>query len=356
MLRAACGIQVEKQMQKDWRNLIKPKAIEFDEKETTPTYGRFIGEPFERGYGITIGNALRRILLSSLPGYSIVAVRIQGVLHEFSTLAGVKEDVTDIILNLKEVRLRLHEGEQLTATLKATGEAVVHARDITGGPNLEILTPDQHIATLDKGAVLDMELVIKEGRGYVPAERTEDEEEPVGTIRLDAIYSPIKKVNFVVTNARVGQRTDYDRLALEIWTDGSIAPREALAYSARVMRDQMGIFAGAEEEAEAPVDGERIERQIEPLNENLFRPVEGLPISVRAFNGLQNADIKYVGELVQRTEQDMLKIKNFGRKSLTEIKEVLADMGLSLGMRLENLPSRSELDRLREEQERRESA
>jgi len=357
MVRAACAIQVEKQMQKDWRNLIKPKAIEFDEKEVTPTYGRFIGEPFERGYGITIGNALRRILLSSLPGYSVVAVRIQGVLHEFSTIPGVKEDVTDIILNLKEVRLRLHEGEQLTATLKATGEAVVHARDITGGPNLEILTPDQHIATLDKGAVLDMELVIKQGRGYVPAERNEDEEEePVGTIRLDAIYSPIKKVNFVVTNARVGQRTDYDRLALEIWTDGSIPPREALTYSARVMRDQMGIFAGAEEETEAPVAGERAERQIEPLNENLFRPVEGLPISVRAFNGLQNADIKYVGELVQRTEQDMLKIKNFGRKSLTEIKEVLADMGLSLGMRLENLPSRSELDRLREEQERRESA
>ncbi len=356
MARAACAIQVEKQMQKDWRNLIKPKAIDFDEKEVTPTYGRFIGEPFERGYGITIGNALRRILLSSLPGYSIVAVRIQGVLHEFSTLAGVKEDVTDIILNLKEVRLRLHEGEQLTATLKATGEAVVHARDITGGPNLEILTPDQHIATLDKGAVLDMELVIKQGRGYVPAERSEDEEEPVGTIRLDAIYSPIKKVNFVVTNARVGQRTDYDRLALEIWTDGSVAPRDALTYAARVMRDQMTIFAGAEEEAEAPAAGERIERQIEPLNENLFRPVEGLPISVRAFNGLQNADIKYVGELVQRTEQDMLKIKNFGRKSLTEIKEVLADMGLSLGMRLENLPSRGELDRLREEQERRESA
>ncbi len=355
MPHAACGIQVEKQMQNDWHNLIKPKAIEFDEKELTPTYGRFVGEPFERGYGITIGNALRRILLSSLPGFSIYAVRIQGVLHEFSTIPGVKEDVTDIILNLKEVRLRLHEGDQLTATLKATGEAVVHARDITGGPNLEILTPDQHIATLDKGAVLDMELVIRQGRGYVPAERSEDEEEPVGTIRLDAIYSPIKKVNFVVTNARVGQRTDYDRLTLEIWTDGSIAPRDALTYAARVLRDQMTIFAGAEEAAEAPAEGERVERQAEPLNENLFRPVEGLPISVRAFNGLQNADIKYVGELVQRTEQDMLKIKNFGRKSLTEIKEVLADMGLSLGMRLENLPSRSELDRLREEQERRES-
>jgi DNA-directed RNA polymerase subunit alpha len=342
-------------MQKDWRNLIKPKAIEFDEKETTPTYGRFIGEPFERGYGITIGNALRRILLSSLPGYSVVAVRIQGVLHEFSTIPGVKEDVTDIILNLKEVRLRLHEGEQLTASLKANGEAVVHARDITGGPNLEILTPDQHIATLDKGAVLDMELVIKQGRGYVPAERSEDEEEPVGTIRLDAIYSPIKKVNFVVTNARVGQRTDYDRLALEIWTDGSISPRDGLTYAARVARDQMTIFAGVEEEAEAPIAVEGGEQR-PMLNEYLYRPVEGLPISVRAFNGLQNADIKYIGELVQRTEQDMLKIKNFGRKSLNEIKEVLTDMGVSLGMRLDNLPPRNELDRMWAEQERRESA
>jgi DNA-directed RNA polymerase subunit alpha len=342
-------------MQNDWRDLIKPKAVEFDEKETTPTYGRFVAEPLERGYGITIGNALRRVLLSSLPGYAITAVRIKGVLHEFSTIPGVKEDVTDIILNLKEVRLKLHEGEQLTASLKAKGEAVVSARDITGGPSLDILTPDRHLASLDKGADLDMELVIKRGRGYVPGERSEEDEEPIGTIRLDAIFAPIKKVNFVVTNARVGQRTDYDRLALEIWTDGSISPREALTYASRVIRDQMSIFAGVEEEEVVPVSGDQAE--IRPaFNEYLYRPVEGLPISVRAFNGLQNADIKYIGELVQRTEQDMLKIKNFGRKSLNEIKEVLTDMGLSLGMRLENLPSRSELDRMWEEQERRESA
>jgi DNA-directed RNA polymerase subunit alpha len=341
-------------MQNDWRDLIKPKAVEFEEKEQTPTYGRFFAEPLERGYGTTIGNSLRRILLSSLPGYAITAVRIKGVLHEFSTIPGVKEDVTDIVLNLKEVRLKLHEGDQLTATLRAKGEAVVTARDITGGPSLEILEPDRYIATLDKGAELDMELIVKRGRGYVPGERTE-EDEPIGTIRLDAIFAPIKKVNFTVTNARVGQRTDYDRLAIEIWTDGSIWPREALTYAARVMRDQMAIFAGVEEEAEAPTVGERPE--IRPaFNEYLYRPVEGLPISVRAFNGLQNADIKYIGELVQRTEQDMLKIKNFGRKSLNEIKEVLTDMGLSLGMRLDNLPSRSELDRMWEEQERRESA
>jgi DNA-directed RNA polymerase subunit alpha len=351
-------------MHNDWRDLIKPKGVEFDEKELTPTYGRFFAEPLERGYGITIGNVLRRILLSSLPGFAITAVRIRsidpasgklkGVLHEFSTISGVKEDVTDIVLNLKEVRLRLHEGDQLTAMLHAKGEAVVTARDITGGPSLEILTPDQHIATLDKGAEFDMELVVKRGRGYVPGERSE-EDEPIGTIRLDAVYAPIRKVNFVVTNARVGQRTDYDRLALEIWTDGSISPRDALTYAARVMRDQISIFAGVEEEIEAPILGERTESR-PTYNEYLYRPVEGLPISVRAFNGLQNADIKYIGELVQRTEQDMLKIKNFGRKSLNEIKEVLTDMGLSLGMRLENLPPRSELDRMWEEQERRESA
>jgi DNA-directed RNA polymerase subunit alpha len=341
-------------MHNDWRDLIKPKAVEFDEKELTPSYGRFFAEPLERGYGITIGNGLRRILLSSLPGFAITAVRMKNVLHEFSTMAGVKEDVTDVVLNLKEVRLRLHEGEHLTATLKARGEGTVTARDITGGPSLEVLTPDQHIATLEKGAELEMELVIRRGRGYAPAERTEDEE-PIGTIRLDAIYSPIKKVNFTVTNARVGQRTDYDRLALEIWTDGSISPRDALTYAARVARDQMTIFAGVEEEAEAPIAVEGGEQR-PLLNEYLYRPVEGLPISVRAFNGLQNADIKYIGELVQRTEQDMLKIKNFGRKSLNEIKEVLTDMGLSLGMRLDNLPPRSELDRMWAEQERRESA
>jgi len=341
-------------MHNDWRDLIKPKAVEFDEKELTPTYGRFFAEPLERGYGITIGNGLRRILLSSLPGFAITAVRMKNVLHEFSTMPGVKEDVTDVVLNLKEVRLRLHEGEHLTATLKARGEGTVSARDITGGPSLEVLTPDQHIATLEKGADLEMELVIRRGRGYAPAERTEDEE-PIGTIRLDAVYSPIKKVNFTVTNARVGQRTDYDRLALEIWTDGSISPRDALTYAARVARDQMTIFAGVEEEAEAPIAVEGGEQR-PMLNEYLYRPVEGLPISVRAFNGLQNADIKYIGELVQRTEQDMLKIKNFGRKSLNEIKEVLTDMGLSLGMRLDNLPPRSELDRMWAEQERRESA
>jgi DNA-directed RNA polymerase subunit alpha len=339
-------------MRNDWTDLIKPKAVAFDEKEVTPTYGRFFAEPLERGYGTTLGNTLRRILLSSLPGFAITALRIKGVLHEFSTIPGVKEDVTDVVLNLKEVRLKLHEGDELTASLKAKGEAVVTAGDISGGPALEILTPDQVIATLDRHAELDMELVIKRGRGYVPAERASDEE-PIGTIRLDAIFSPVRKVNFAVTNARVGQRTDYDRLALEIWTDGSISPKEALTYAARVARDQIAIFAGVEEAEERPA----AEAQQWPaLNETFFHPVQELPISVRAFNGLQNADIKYIGELVQRNEQDMLKIKNFGRKSLTEIKDVLAEYGLTLGTRLPNLPSRADLDRMWAEQEPRESA
>src|SRR5208337_5035170 len=252
----------------------------FEDKEVTPTYGRFFAEPLERGYGTTVGNALRRILLSSLPGFAITAVRIKSVLHEFSTIPGTKEDVTDVVLNLKEVRLRLHEGDQITATLKAKGEAVVTAGDITGGPSLEVMTPEQHIATLDKGAEFDAELVIKRGRGYVPAERTEEEEEPIGTIRMDAIFSPIRKVNFVVTNARVGQRTDYDRLAIEIWTDGSISPREALTYAARVARDQMNIFAGLEEGAEVPEVPVGADSR-PSLNESLFKPVAELPVSVR---------------------------------------------------------------------------
>jgi DNA-directed RNA polymerase subunit alpha len=340
-------------MDKDWLGLIKPKSIEIDQRVTTGTYGRFITEPFERGFGVTFGNALRRILLSSLPGYAITAVRIKGALHEFSSLPGVKEDVTDIILNLKEVRLRLYNAEEITAGLKVQGEAVVKAAEITGGPDLEILTPEQHIATLDKDATLDMELVVSKGRGYVPSELGGDNQ-PIGTIGLDATFSPVRKVNFNVTNARVGQRTDYDRLVLEIWTDGSITPRDALVYAARVMRDHASIFIG-EEEVEAVGAPKGVEEKIGVLDENLLRPVDTLPISVRAFNGLQNADIRYVCELVQKSEQDMLKIKNFGRKSLAEVKEVLASLGLSLGTQLEHPPMRSELDRMRAELEQRQA-
>jgi DNA-directed RNA polymerase subunit alpha len=329
----------------DWRELTKPKRLEVDEKSLTPTYGKFFGEPFERGFGTTIGNALRRVLLSSLHGAAIVGLRIKNVLHEFSTVPGVREDVTDIVLNLKEVRVKLHDGAvEETARIQVRGERTVTAADIQAGPRVEILSPHQHIATLAKDAELDLELVIRMGRGYVAAERNKREDDPVGTVPIDAIFSPIVKVNFTVTNARVGQRTDYDRLVLEVHTDGSVRPEDAVAQAARLFQQQLGIFVNFEEEPAAPAGEEG--REI-PLNENLFRPVEDLELSVRSANCLQNADIKYIGELVQKSEQEMLKTKNFGRKSLNEIKEFLHEMGLSLGMRLESFPSREELDRRR---------
>ncbi len=334
----------------NWRELIKPKRLEVDEKSLTPIYGKFFGEPFERGYGTTIGNALRRVLLSSLQGAAIVAARVKGVLHEFSTVAGVTEDVTDIVLNLKEVRVKLHDGAvEETARIQARGPREVTAADIQAGPRVEILSPHQHIATLAKDAELDMELVIRMGRGYVPAERNKREEDPAGTIPIDAIFSPITKVNFTVTNARVGQRTDYDRLVLEVHSDGSVRPEDAVAYAARIFQQQLSIFVNFEEEPSA-TNGEQ--RRELPQNENLYRPVDDLELSVRSANCLQNADIKYIGELVQRTEQEMLKTKNFGRKSLNEIKEILHEMGLSLGMKLESFPARDELDRRRLQREK----
>jgi DNA-directed RNA polymerase subunit alpha len=333
----------------NWRELIQPKRLEVDEKSLTPTYGKFSGEPFERGYGLTVGNALRRVLLSSLQGAAVVAVRVQGVLHEFSTIPGVTEDVTDIVLNLKEVRVKLHdEATDEVAHIKVRGERTVSAGDIQAGPRVEILNPHLHIATLAKDAELDMELVIRLGRGYVPAERNKREDDPVGTIPIDAIFSPVTKVNFTVTNARVGQRTDYDRLTLEVHTDGSVRPEDAVAYAARILQEQLSIFVNFEEEPAAPGEA----RPEIALNDNLFRPVDDLELSVRSANCLQNADIKYLGELVQRTEQEMLKTKNFGRKSLNEIKDILHEMGLSLGVRLENFPTREELDRRRLQREK----
>jgi DNA-directed RNA polymerase subunit alpha len=330
--------------------MIKPKRLEADEKTLTPTYGKFVGEPFERGYGTTIGNSLRRILLSSLYGAAITAVRIRGILHEFSTLPGVTEDVTDMVLNLKEVRVKLLDVPLDTIRLSVKGERKVTAADIVTGPRVEILNPEQHIATLSKDASLEMEMVVKRGRGYVAAEHNKEEGDPVGTIPLDAIFSPVLKVNFNVTNARVGQRTDYDRLVMEIWTDGSVKPEDALAYAARILQDQLTIFINFEEETEI---AEPLEETIEgKINENLFRPVDELELSVRSANCLQNADIKFIGELVQRSEQEMLKTKNFGRKSLNEIREILHEMGLGFGMRLEGFPNREELERRRLQKEK----
>jgi len=333
-------------MQDSWRDMIKPKALEVEEKTLTPTYGRFVGEPFERGFGTTLGTSLRRVLLSSLSGAAITKVKIRDVLHEFSTIAGITEDVTDILLNLKEIRFRLHDSDAETVRLDVRGERRVSASDLSVGPHVDILNPDVHIATLGKGARLELEATVQLGRGYVIAERHKaTEENPVGTILLDAAFSPVRKVNFTVTNARVGQRTDYERLALELWTDGSIRPDEAVTEAARVLQDQLVIFVGTREEGERSIDVP--DQPSTPQNMNLFRPIEELNFSVRSANCLQSADIRYIGELVQKTEGDLLKTKNFGRKSLNEIKEALQTMGLELGMRVDNYPSREELERLR---------
>ncbi len=334
-------------MQETWSDLIKPKSLEVEEKTLTPMYGRFFCEPIERGAGTTIGGSLRRVLLSSLVGAAVTKVRIPGVLHEFSTVPGMTEDVTDFLLNLKEIRFRLRDSEAETVRLDVRGEKNVTAGDLLIGPHLDILNPDTHLAMLGKGARLEMEATVSRGRGYVLAERHKAVEgNPVDTIFLDAAFSPVRKVNFTVTNARVGQRTDYERLTMEIWTDGSIRPENAIATAARILQDQLVIFAGSVEEKEHLVET-REEPRATTLNANLFRPIEDLNFSVRSANCLQSADLRYVGELVQRTENDLLKTKNFGRKSLNEIKDALASMELELGMRLENFPDREELERRR---------
>jgi DNA-directed RNA polymerase subunit alpha len=259
----------------------------------------------------------------------------------------VVEDTTDIVLNLKEIRLRMHSPEPRTITLEAKGPKRVKASDIKADPMVEILNKDRHVAELSENATLRMEMTVRMGKGYVPAERNLEENAPIGTIPIDAIFSPIKKVNFTVSNARVGQQTDYDRLLLEVWTDGSVLPADAVAYAAKILKDQSTVFINFDEEAEMPDEPAHLEAGA--VNENLYKPVEELELSVRAYNCLKNADIKYIGELVQRSEQEMLKTKNFGRKSLNEIKEILAGLGLEFGMRLDNFPARKELDRMRED-------
>ncbi len=315
-----------------------PMRVEVDKETLSPTFGRFTAEAFERGFGTTIGNSLRRVLLSSLAGAAVTTVRIEGVLHEFSTIPGVTEDVTSIILNVKSLRLALHSDKPKTIRLKKKGPGEAKGSDIVHDADVTILTPDLHIATLDKDATLDMEMVVKHGRGYVPAERNKEEGLPIGVIAVDSIFSPIKRVNFHVENARVGRVTDYDKLTLEIWTDGTITPGNALSTAASILRDHLDIFINPEERAEAEPEAVRDERTRE-INKNLFRSVNELELSVRAANCLKNANIKTIADLVQKTEVEMLKTKNFGKKSLNEIKEILAEMGLSLGTKLDTLPS-----------------
>ncbi len=336
-------------MYKNWRDLIRPKQLQVEKESLSDTYGKFFAEPFERGFGTTLGNSLRRILLSSLQGAAITSVRIKNVLHEFSAIQGVTEDVTDIILNLKGVRLKLHSTQQTTIRLVHNGEGVVKAGDFVVGHNVQVMNPEHHIATCGKDANLDIELTVKMGKGYVPADRNRDEKAPVGTIPIDAIYSPIKKVNFTVSNARVGQMTDYDKLTLEIWTDGSAKPEDALAYAAKIMKEQLTIFINFDEELE-PQEFEESLEEGDKINENLYRTVEELELSVRSANCLKNAGIKYIGELVSKTEAEMLKTQNFGRKSLNEIKDILSDMGLTFGMKVDSFPEPEMLRRLRGEQ------
>lgn len=336
-------------MYKNWRDLIRPKKLQVEEETLTSSYGKFYAEPFERGFGTTLGNSLRRVLLSSLQGAAIASVRIKGVLHEFSAIPGVTEDVTDIILNLKGVRLKMHGYEPRTVRIIHKGAGVVKAGDIITDPNVEVLNPDHHIAVCSNDANLEMELLVKMGKGYVPADRNRDEKAPIGTIPIDSIFSPITKVNFTVANARVGQMTDYDKLTLELWTDGSVKPDDAVAYAAKIIKEQLQIFINFDEEYE-PVTGESLEEEKEKVNENLYRSVEELELSVRSANCLKNAGIKLIGELVMKTEAEMLKTQNFGRKSLNEIKDVLADMGLTLGMKLEGFPDPQILRRIRGEQ------
>ncbi|MBI5657639.1 MAG: DNA-directed RNA polymerase subunit alpha [Geobacter sp.] len=335
-------------MYKNWRDLIRPKKIQVELETLSPTYGKFYAEPFERGFGTTLGNSLRRVLLSSLQGAAITSVKIKGVLHEFSAIPGVTEDATDIILNLKGVRLKMHGHESRTIRVIHRGEGIIKAGDIVTDPNIEILNPGHHIATSSKDANLEMEMVVRMGKGYVPADRNRDEKASVGTMPIDSIFSPISKVNFQVTNARVGQITDYDKLTVEVWTDGSVKPDDAIAYAAKILKEQLTIFINFDEEVEQPEEVEH-EEDSERINENLYRSVDELELSVRSANCLKNAGIKLIGELVIRTEAEMLKTQNFGRKSLNEIKDVLADMGLSLGMKLDNFPDEEVMRRLRGE-------
>jgi DNA-directed RNA polymerase subunit alpha len=317
-----------------WKGFQRPKRLEFERDTLTDRFGRFYAQPFERGFGTTIGNALRRVLLSSIEGAAVSAVKIEGVLHEFSPIPGVVEDATDIILNLKQVPLKMHVDQTKTLLLRVDRPGEVRARDIETDPDVEILEPDAHIATVAENGKLHMEMRVKRGRGYVAADKNFDEDLGIGWIPIDSVHSPIKKVNYLVEAARLGQTTDYDKLTLDVWTNGSISPRDAVSLAAKLVRDHLNIFINLEDAAEQmPELGGDQPRAV--LNENLDKSVEELELSVRSYNCLKNANIRTIRELVQKTEAEMLKTKNFGRKSLNEIKEILGNMGLSLGMRLD---------------------
>jgi len=318
-----------------WKGFQRPKRLEFERETLTDRFGRFYAQPFERGFGTTIGNALRRVLLSSIEGAAITAVKIDGVLHEFSPIPGVVEDATDIILNLKQIPLKLHVDYTKTLYLRVDRAGIVRAKDIEGDADVEILEPEAHIATVSDGGKLHMELRMKRGRGYVSADKNFDEDLGIGWIPVDSVHSPVKKVNYLVEAARLGQTTDYDKLTIDVWTNGSVTAQDAVSLAAKLIRDHLNIFINLEDVADQPAEAQADQPRTGALNENLDKSVEELELSVRSYNCLKNANIRTIRELVQKTEAEMLKTKNFGRKSLNEIKEILHSMGLSLGMRVD---------------------
>jgi DNA-directed RNA polymerase subunit alpha len=325
-----------------WKGFQKPKRLEVDRETLTDHYGRFYAQPFERGFATTVGNSLRRVLLSSIEGAAITAVRVEGVLHEFSPIPGAMEDTTDLILNLKRIPLKMHVEHPKTLILKISEPGEVRAKHITPDPDVEILDPEAYIATLGQGSTLSVEMRVKQGRGYVSADKNFDEDLSIGWIPVDSVHSPTKKVNYFVENARVGQATDYEKLTIEVWTNSAVSPRDAVGLASKLMKDHLTIFINIddeddEESGDTPVEISDSDR--EAWTEKLNKSVDEMELSVRSYNCLKNANIRTIGELVQKTESEMLKTKNFGRKSLNEIKEILAGMGLSLGMKLDNYPS-----------------
>jgi DNA-directed RNA polymerase subunit alpha len=318
-----------------WKGFQRPKRLDFERETLTDRFGRFYAQPFERGFGTTVGNALRRVLLSSIEGAAITAVQIDGVLHEFSPIKGVVEDATDIILNLKQLPLKCHVDHTKTLTVRVDKPGPVRAKDIEVDQDVEILEPDAHIATVSEGGKLHMQLRVKRGRGYVAADRNFDEDLGIGWIPIDSVHSPVKKVNYLIEAARLGQTTDYDKLTLEVWTNGSVTPGDAVSLAAKLVRDHLNIFINLEDEDEEDVEVSTEPARLGVANEHLDKSVEELELSVRSYNCLKNANIRTIRELVQKSETDMLKTKNFGRKSLNEIKEILQTMGLSLGMKLD---------------------
>ncbi len=324
---------------KNWVDMIRPTGLEIDKDALKPNYGKFVAKPLERGYGLTLGNSLRRVLLSSLQGAGIVAVKIEGVEHEFGTINNVKEEVSEIILNLKEVQFKIIDKEEVNLVLEKNSEGVVTASDIAENSNLEVLNPEHVICNISSGGSIRMELKIARGKGYVSAlDNKEIFDLPVGWMYLDTLFSPVTRVNYTVTNARVGKRTDYDKLTLEVWTNAGVNPADAVAYSAKILRDQLTVFLNFEDE-DAPVETTKaaVATTSSPTNDALLKPVSELELSVRSANCLQNANIKYIYELVSKTEGEMLRTKNFGRKSLNEIKEILTQMGLGLGMKVDSI-------------------